>query len=261
MLRLAAFTLAALGATGVPSALAQEEARAPGAERIDDPKLERRLGTRVSLAAQPVASLEVPTLDATSAAVATGVEAASPLERDDVLTATPTVPEPFVRKVPRLKLGYRRYNFVQVGMPVGTTAGASESFNVVSLDLYPVSSTWRFGLSTQYGWQDGTFRKNGDAFVAETFSLGGQLPGDVFTPFFEVFGGGGLMQRLHSSLNSPGTAYGELGVDVGTEIFLAKHAYFSVAGGYLHSYNGFIYQKKYQSVSGDTLTFKVGFGI
>jgi hypothetical protein len=259
MLRLAAFTLAALSATGIPAALAQEAPVPQGAEAIDDPKLERRLGTRVSLASPDNVAPELAE-GATFAPL--GESSTSPYaERDDVLAASPTPPEPFVRKVPRLKIAYGRFDFVQVGAPTGTTAGASETFNVVSLDLYPVSSNWRFGLSTQYGWQDGTFRKRGDAFLAEALSLGGQLPGDVFTPFFEVFGGGGLMQRLNSNLNTPGNAYGEFGVSVGTEIFLARHAFLSLAGGYLHNYNGYFYMKKYTSSSNDVLTFKVGFGI
>ena len=49
------------------------------------------------------------------------------------------------------------------------------------------------------------------------------------------------MQRMHSpELPNPATAYGQLGIDVGTEIFLARYAYLSLAIGYLHGTNYFV---------------------
>jgi hypothetical protein len=257
--RFGAGLLAALGAVGAAtSALADEGIATDASERIDDPKLERRLGTRIALGVAPAGA-------ASSEATPPASGTASPTFGRDVVVAEATSPEaqePVTPKVPRLKLSYRRFAFAQIGPPGAAGSGPSETFNVVALDLYPVSSSWRFGLSTQYGWEDGTFRSNRDAFIAEALSLGGQLPGDVFTPFFELYGGGGLMQRLPApTLNAHATAYGELGVDVGTEIFFARHAYLSVAGGYLHSENGFVQAKKFTSISGDTLCFKVGFGI
>ena len=133
----------------------------------------------------------------------------------------------------------------------------------MSLDLYPVSSTWRFGLSTQYGWEQGTFRANGDAFIAESLSLGGQLPGPVVTPFFEGHVGGGLMQRTHAglSLNTIATGYAQLGVDVGLDFFLARHAFLSAALGYLHGTNGFVQNNAFGSFSVDTWAFKLGVGL
>jgi hypothetical protein len=271
MLRLGrsgAGAVAALVVVGAvaPAARAQVPAAIDRAEGIDDPKLERRLGSRVSLAegtSSPVAE-GAPSLAAPSSLALVPAATYAPSSADgpaDVVSATPSAPEPGGPKVPRLKFAYRRFTFAQIGPPTAPGSGGSEIFNVVSVDLYPVSNTWRFGLSTQYGWEDGTFRSNRDAFFAETLSLGGQLPGDVFTPFFELYGGGGLLQRLPApTLNAHATAYGELGIDVGTEIFLARHAYLSIAGGYLHNVNGFLQAKKATSISGDTLCFKVGFG-
>jgi hypothetical protein len=253
-----ACTLSAFGVAGVaPTAFAEETGAADTSEGIDDPKLERRLGTRLALGADPAGA---PPDAASSPAGDAAAPGSSSFAGDVVIAeATPDAGQP---KVPRLKLAYRWFTFAQIG-PVGAaSSGASEVFHVVSLDLYPVSTNWRFGLSTQYGWQDGQFRENkGDAFLAETLSLGGQLPGDKFTPFFEVFGGGGFMQRPHAVVNTVATAFGELGVDVGTEIFFARHAYLSLAGGYLHSVNGFGQANKLTTISGNTLSFKIGFGI
>jgi hypothetical protein len=164
-------------------------------------------------------------------------------------------------RTPRLKLGYRRFTFAQVGATAMSGPGVDEPFDVLSIDLYPVSSTWRFGLSTQYGWQSGTFRQGGDAFIAEAVSLGGQIPGVNFTPFFEVYAGGGYMQRTHAALNSIATAYGQLGVDVGSEVFLASHFCVSGAIGFIHGANGFVKDAKFGSFSVDTLSFKLGVGL
>ncbi|HVZ74955.1 MAG TPA: hypothetical protein VHJ20_21385 [Polyangia bacterium] len=255
--RLAACALlAAVVAPATPAGAQDAASETAGTEAIDDPKLERRLGSRIDLAPSPTSDVVV-----AEAAPSPEADATPTFGRDVVVAeATPSAAEPFVAKHPRAKLAYRRFNFSQIGGANGRSVGADEAFNVVSLDLYPVSSNWRFGLSTQYGWEDGTFRQNGDVILAETLAIGGQIPGDVFTPFFEIYGGGGLMQRTHASLNSIATVYGEAGVDVGTEIFLAKHAYISVAGGYLHSADWFL-KKSVGSISGDTLCLKIGFGI
>jgi hypothetical protein len=229
-----------LGAAGAPGA--QELPGVSAAERIDDPKLERRLGTRVDLAPNAGPAGEV---------------VAEP--------APPRGPARAVVNVPRLKIGFRRFTFVGIAAaatPMGVPhAVPGEVFNSVSLDFYPVSSFWRLGLSTQYGWEDGTFRDNGDAFIAQSISFGGPLPGRRFTPFAEGYGGGGLMQRTHANLNYVGTAYGQLGFDVGTEVFLAKYALFSVAVGYLHAANGFVKNLAYSSLSADMWSFKLGVGL
>src|ERR1700690_1514790 len=127
MLRLPRFgaCILALGVAGVATtALADELGAADATERIDDPKLERRLGTRVALGAAP-AGAPTPTFAGDIV-----IAEATPSEAQDSGQA----------KVPRLKLAYRWFTFAQIG-PVGAaSSGASEVFHVVSLDLYPVST-------------------------------------------------------------------------------------------------------------------------
>ena len=127
----------------------------------------------------------------------------------------------------------------------------------------------RFGLSTQYGWENGTFRADGDAFLIGSSSLGFQAPGQVFTPFVESQAGAGLMQRMHiPELVSKATLYLQLGVDVGTEIFLARHAHLSLALGWVRGVNYYggrdpMMPKTlaFPSLTMDTFSIKVGFGI
>src|SRR5207245_554649 len=76
---------------------------------------------------------------------------------------------------PRLKLAYRRFSFAHIGAKGTSGPASAEPFDVLSVDFYPVSSSVRFGLTGQYGWQEGTFRENGDAFFAGAVSLGGQI--------------------------------------------------------------------------------------
>jgi hypothetical protein len=260
-------------------ARAQEVARASDAgssariggafERIDDPKLERRLGMRVELAwvTPPGAadggaafSGSSSSLDATrpvgyaERAPAAAVVEASPSPR----AAGPSL------NVPRLKLSYRHFTFVHVAVvPAGTPsrAGGSEAFHNVGLEFYPLSSFWRLGLSAAYGWEDGTFRDNGDALLIGGLSLGVQLPGPTFTPFIEALAAGGLMQRTHAGLNAIASGYGQLGFDVGAELFLARYAFVSAAVGYLHGVNGFVQNQTFATVSADMWSFKLGFGL
>jgi hypothetical protein len=232
-------------------ALAQETATTDSPDSIDDPKLARRLGARIALGAP--AGAEAPSL---------GVpESAAPLPEGELEARAPE-PETQPRK-PRLKLGYRRYTFSQIGATQATTPGASEPFDVVSLDFYPVSSTVRFGLTAQYGWQEGTFRANGDAFFAGGTSLGFQVPGPVLTPFVEGFANAGLLQRTKSglSLNTIASVLGELGLDVGTEVFLARNFCLSFAVGYIHLANGYARTNAFDSFSIDTWSFKLGLGL
>ncbi len=163
--------------------------------------------------------------------------------------------------VPRLKLGFRRFSFVRVGASDGpqATAAASEPFNVLSLDYYPASSYVRFGLSAQYGAESGKLMGGGDYFVTQTFSLGGQVPGHIFTPFAEAFAGAGYMRRLQFASSVP-TAYWQFGIDVGTEVFMAKYADVSIALGYMHPVNGFTRGLSFTSVYVDTWSLKMGFG-
>jgi hypothetical protein len=258
-----------------PSARAQAPGSLEDGEGIDDPKVARRLGTRIELAPAAAPTPAVPSA-AVDAAPPEGAALApsdpsraslAPLPGDarqgpagEVEAARPGVPTETPR-TPRLKLGFRRFTFAQIGAKASSGPGTDEPFDVLSLDLYPVSSTWRFGLTTQYGWQGGTFRQGGDAFIAQSVSLGGQVPGAIFTPFFEVYAGGGYMQRTHAGLNAVATAYGQLGVDVGSEIFLASHFCLSGAIGFIHAGNAFVKDATFGSFSVDTLSFKVGLGL
>jgi hypothetical protein len=244
------------------SARAQEAATPRGPEAIDDPKLERRLGTRVDLAPETSAAAAG---GVTAGGPAGGVTAGGPAGVVDTTPESAPLPaerEASAPRTPRLKLGFRRFTFAQIGATAMSGAsGADEPFDVASLDFYPVSSSWRFGLTTQYGWQEGTFREGGDAFIAQSVSLGGQIPGPAVTPFFEAYAGGGYMQRTHAGLNSVATVYGQLGVDVGSELFLARHLCVSAALGYLHATNGFVKDAVFGSFSIDTWSFKLGIGL
>jgi hypothetical protein len=165
------------------------------------------------------------------------------------------------RRLRRLKLAYRRFDFVRVGAS-GSSAGtvAGEPFDSVSVDVYPLSSLVRIGLSSQYGWQSGAGLSGGDYFAAESLSAGAQLRGGRVVPFGEAFGGIGYMRRLQFERTIP-TAYWQLGVDAGAELFLASTGFVSVAIGYLRPVNGFAMQQKFASVFVDTWSFKLGIGL
>jgi hypothetical protein len=251
---------------GTRRAAAQEAGALEISESIDDPKVERRLGMRVELVATSAfdasGALPGPTADAAGLA-------APPPEADAVARS----PEPAAAdrpKVPHLKVAYRWLPLAQLKQSAMDGAvsgrGADETFHAVSLDFYPISSTWRLGLSTQYGWESGTFRANGDAYLAQSVSLGGQIPGKTFTPFIEPHAGIGLMQRMHAGLDNKGTGIVLLGIDVGTEIFMARYAYLSLSLGYVHAANYFaaadpIGGYALAKLLADAFTIKVGFGI
>jgi hypothetical protein len=238
----------------VPSnAVGQEPSVEEAGEDIDDPKVARRLGERIELgpAAQPGA-------EGAPADFVSPLPAAEPVP--ELVEAAASAPGPLL--TPRLKVGYRRFAFAQIAPKGMSGAGASEPFSVLSVDFYPISSIWRFGLTAQYGWQEGTFRENGDAFLAGVTSLGWQIPGPVITPFVEGFAGGGLMQRTKQELdlNTIATAFGELGVDLGMEVFLARHFCVSLAMGWIHLANGYARQA-FETFSTDTWSFKLGVGL
>jgi hypothetical protein len=245
-----------------------QEAPPDAPEGIDDPKLERRLGTRVDLAPSPASDVAAGTPAAAPTSASPTVELVAPgaPEQDGVSPEGEGVIPP---RKPRLKLGYRRFTFAQIGTTQATTPAADEAFNVVSLEFYPVSSSIRFGLNTQYGWQEGTFRANGDAFIAGGTSLGFQSPGPVFTPFVEGYAAAGMLQRTKkdlmpasgTGLNSIATAIGQLGIDAGTEVFLAKNFCLSFALGYVHLTNAFARGNALESFSTDTWSFKLGVGL
>ncbi|HEY8924061.1 MAG TPA: hypothetical protein VIU64_06745, partial [Polyangia bacterium] len=167
---------------------------------------------------------------------------------------------------PRAKLAYRRFGFSR--MPVTetsatgvttTAAPADESFESLSLDLYPMSSYMRIGFSSQFGWESGQFQRTGDYFLAESATLGIQWPGR-FTPFAEALAGGGYMRRKQGTTDKP-SAYWQLGIDAGVEIYFANRAYGSLALGYLRPGNLFYADKSLGSVKLDTWSLKVGIGI
>jgi hypothetical protein len=267
----------AVAGLGLFAALQASSARAAG-DAIDDPKLARRLGSRVSASPAPAVALApaVVPLSATSPdaparapelapASLAGAPASASNPPAAELAASPSdaTPQPTrsasAGRTPVLGLGYRRFSFVQLGASGSTGAATSEPFDSLSLDFYPISRTVRFGLSTQYGWQSGSFNSR-DYFIAQSASLGLQAPGPVVTPFAEAFAGGGYLRRFQFDTTVP-TAYWQFGVDAGASFFLAEHGYFSVALGYLRPVNGFLKQQNFTSVYVDTWSLKIGFGI
>jgi hypothetical protein len=251
-----AITAALLSALVVRAALAADGPDGP--QGIDDPKVARRLKTRLD--------------------VRDGV---GPVD-DPMESIAVATPEPLraTTYAPRLKLAYRRFNFVRIGASSGgstTGTAATEPFNTMSLDVYPVSSIVRFGLSSQYGAQSGTFTGGGDYLLAESVTLGGQVPFMLpsgspwrqITPFAEAFAGGGYMRRRQFDHSVP-TVYWQLGFDVGAEIYLVGRAYLSLGLGYIHPVNGFAtttmptttsVTAAFTTVFVDTWSLKVGIGI
>ena len=222
-------------------------------EPIDDPKLERRLGTRVEYVAIAPA-VAAPGADA-AATPYVGAHAAVVTKPPEWPAGTPAP------RVPRLMLGYRRFTFAHIGATATSGPGADEPFDVVSLDFFPISSSFRLGLSSQYGWQEGTFRQNGDVILAETVSLGFQAPGPWVTPFVDGYAGAGLMQRTNAGLNSVATLYDELGVEAGANLFLAKYCFLSASLAYLHAGDSFYKNNTFGTFAVDTWSFKLGLGL
>lgn len=182
------------------------------------------------------------------------------------LTAKARPPEPAAPAAsgpwpyhPRLKLAYRWFSFSRMPASGSTGAAASETFQSLSLDAYPTSTYLRVGFSSQFGWESGGFQRTGDYFLAESVSTGFQLPGR-FTPFLEGLAGAGYMRRMQAGSSSP-TAYWQLGVDAGVEVYFASRAYVSVALGFLRPGNLFVQQKNLSGIDADTWSLKFGVGI
>ena len=57
------------------------------------------------------------------------------------------------------------------------------------------------------------------------------------------------------------TAYWQVGIDAGVEVYLAKRAYVSLAVGYLHPGNLFLREQSLMSVKSDSWSLKFGVGI
>jgi hypothetical protein len=239
---------------------------------IDDPKVARRLKTRAakgavttrrapSRATQPqVTAAPLPRAVALADAVPPPPPDAAVVRQSD---QPPAARDDRKGRVPHLKLGYRRFNFVRIGAAANPgvvgTGSASESFDSLSLDFYPLSWFVRFGLSTQYGWESGTFNSGGDYLIAQSATLGFQLPGKTVTPFAEALAGAGYMRRVQFDRTIP-TVYWQLGVDVGAEFFVTPLLYLSAAVGYLHPVNGFAMGQSFASVYVDTWSLKLGVG-
>jgi hypothetical protein len=236
-----------------------------GQEAIDDPKVARRLGARMDWASAGPTSASVGTASAPQrpsdsagprAGDSVGVGAAAVVERTVV---PPPASDAF--SLPRIQLAFRRFNFVQIGA-AGSAPGlaASEPFNSLSLDVYPVSSLVRLGLSTQYGWQAGTWTAQGDYFAAESVSAGAQLRYGRVVPFAEAFAGIGYLRRLQFDRTIP-TAYWQLGADVGADVSIGRMGFVSVAVGYLRAVNGFLVAQQFTTAFLDTWSFKLGIGL
>jgi hypothetical protein len=246
--------------------LASNVARAAAEEdEIDDPKVSRRLGTRMTWtspagAAAPVA----PSAPAVSRAAGVAEERPSASSGDALpgISATASRPESeWSPSLPHVKLAFRRFDFVRIGASNSSDGTAApESFNSLSLDVYPISSLLRVGLSSQYGWQSGTWVAGGDYFLAQSASLGVQKAWNHFVPFAEVFAGVGYMRRVQFDRTTP-TGYWQMGFDVGTEVYVGRLGYLSAAIGYLHPVNGFVRGQEFLSIFVDTWSFKLGIGL
>jgi hypothetical protein len=291
--------------------LAATRARATD-DDIDDPKLARRLGTRMDWVsvpgpppvsvpsaptaggATPPAVRPLPLTSPSTAPLATSpppvtatsppsVPASAPPEASPpnvapapappatlVLPLPPSPTSPpavapapnesaFALVLPRAQLAFRRFDFVRIGASDSSGLAASEAFDALSLDFYPVSSVVRFGLSTAYGWQAG-MTSGGDYFATETASLGAQLPFGRVVPFAEGLAGVGYMRRLQFAHTVP-TVFWQLGIDLGAAVYFARVGFVSLAIGYLHPVNGFLKTTSFESVYTDTWSFKIGVGI
>jgi hypothetical protein len=244
---------------------------------FDDPKVFRRLGTRISVPPpRPSAPPGVP-VPVVRPAIAkpspppapqpTPVAAPAPEMEGAGVPAierpyTPVAEAPFEPTLPRLKLGLRRFQFVRIGASSSPDGVAEpETFNNLSVDVYPVSRTIRIGLTSAFGWQSGTWLDNGDYFATQTVSLGAQYR-DLgrIVPFAEGYAGVGYMRRLQFDRTIP-TAFWQFGADVGAEVYVARVGYLSFAVGYMRPVNGFAKRQQFTSVFVDTWSFKIGIGI
>jgi hypothetical protein len=221
---------------------------------IDDPKVARRLGTRI---AWPAGTAATPS----TAAPAPGAPTPTAVPGVTREAAPPQLA--FGYTPPRAKLGTRHFSFVRLGASTAADGRAeSEAFDSVGFDVYPISSLVRIGLSTQFGWQSarGMLSTSGDYFAAQSLSLGAQWLGGRVVPFAEAFGGVGYMRRLQFDRTVP-TAYFQLGVDLGAEIYFARVGFVSVALGYLRPINGFAAQQTFVTAFADSWSFKLGVGL
>jgi hypothetical protein len=231
-------------------------------ESIDDPKIARRLGNRADWppppATPPAPGVQTPPSSVLPASAPGPTLATAPLAAPP-LPATPANETGFQPVLPRAQLAFRRFDFVRIGASNGAGLAAPEAFDSLSIDVYPVSSLVRLGLSTAYGWQEG-MTSGGDYFAAETASFGAQLPMGRVVPFAEGLAGVGYLRRIQFDRGIP-TVFWQLGIDVGASLYLARIGFVSLALGYLHPVNGFAKQTSFESVYTNTWSFKIGVGI
>jgi hypothetical protein len=237
---------------------------APVEEGIDDPKLARRLGTRMDWVSPPSApsapSAAAPAMPPPPiSSPATLPPALPPPETPAALVAAAPTEPAFQPVLPRAQVALRRFDFVRIGASDSGGLAAPEAFDVLSIDVYPVSSLIRVGLSTAYGWQEGR-TSGGDYSATETASFGLQLPVGHLVPFAEGLAGVGYMRRFQFQHNIP-TVFWQLGVDVGAAAYFARVGFVSLAVGYLRPVNGFLKMTSFESVYTDTWSFKIGIGI
>jgi hypothetical protein len=161
--------------------------------------------------------------------------------------------------LPRVQLAFRRFDFVRIGASDSSGLAASEAFDALSLDVYPMSSLVRLGLSTAYGWQAG-MTSNGDYFATETASFGPQLDLGRVVPFAEALAGIGYMRRFQFDHTVP-TVFWQLGIDLGASVYFARIGFVSLALGYLRPVNGFLRTTSFETVYTNTWSFKIGIGI
>ena len=255
-----------------PQAQPQQQPKSQPADddTIDDPKVYRRLGPRITVPPPPKPSAPpqrpVPVAPPPASAPVQPVPPAAPEADAGVPTVerpyTPEVEGPFRPTLPRLKLALRHFNFVQIGAS-GSPDGiaAREPFNSFSIDVYPVSRLVRVGLSSAFGWQSGTWLAQGDYFATQSLSIGAQYGGlGRIVPFAEGFAGVGYMRRLQFDRTIP-TAFWQFGADAGVEVYVARTGFLSFALGYLRPVNGFAMRQQFTTVFVDTWSFKVGVGI
>ena len=256
------------------------EPRSGDDDAIDDPKVFRRLGTRISVPPPPKPIVPIgPAAPPPAPAVTAPITKPSPpsapgapgspapeIEAAGVAAIerpyAPAVEAPFEPTLPRLKLGLRHFNFVRIGASNSADGvAAPEAFNNLSVDVYPLSRTIRVGLTSAFGWQSGTWLANGDYFASQSVSVGAQYRdfGRV-VPFAEGFAGVGYMRRLQFDRTIP-TAFWQFGADAGLEVYMARVGYLSFAIGYLRPVNGFAMRQQFTSVFVDTWSFKIGIGI
>jgi hypothetical protein len=250
-------------------ALAGRAARAADdVGEIDDPKVARRLGARIDWAGRvvlrpspepgapvaPVTPLAPPPPADAGGPEATIASAAAP---------APRAGQPNAFVAPRFKLALRHFSFFRLGASSSPDGRADdEAFDSLAIDVYPISSLIRVGLSTQFGWQSasGTLSTSGDYFAAESLSVGAQWLGNRVVPFAEAFGGVGYMRRLQFDRSMP-TAYFQFGVDVGAEIYFGRVGFVSLALGYLRPINGFAVQQTFVTAFVDSWSLKLGIGL